>query len=164
MSEQIQIGQRIPEASLQVYRDGPSAISTAELFAGKTVVLFAVPGAFTPTCSARHLPGYVESLAAFKAKGVDTVACMAVNDAFVMNAWGKSASAPEELMMIADGNAQFSGLLGLEMDASKFGMGLRSKRFALVAKDGVVTHLFVEAPGEFKVSAADHVLKEVFGA
>lgn len=160
----IQIGDRIPEATLQVYRDGPSAISTAELFGGKTVVLFAVPGAFTPTCSARHLPGFVEHLADFKAKGVDTVACMAVNDAFVMNAWGKSASAPEELLMIADGNAEFSRQLGLEMDATKFGMGLRSKRFALIAKDGVVTHLFVEAPGEFKVSAADHVLSEGFAA
>lgn len=160
----IQIGERIPQAVLQVYRDGPSAVSTDEIFAGKTVVLFAVPGAFTPTCSARHLPGYAERMDAFKAQGVDTVACMAVNDAFVMNAWSKNSGAPAEMLMIADGNAEFSKALGLEMDASKFGMGLRSRRFALVAKDGVVTQLYVEAPGEFKVSAAEHVLAEAFGA
>lgn len=159
----IQVGDKIPAATLQVYKDGPTAISTEEVFGGKTVVLFAVPGAFTPTCSARHLPGYLDKLGDLKAKGVDTIACMAVNDAFVMNAWGKNAGAPEEMLLIADGNGAFSKSLGLEMDATKFGMGMRSKRFALVAKDGVVTHLFVEAPGEFKVSAADHVLAEAFG-
>ena len=158
----IQVGDTLPQAVLQVYRDGPSAVSTDEIFGGKTVLLFAVPGAFTPTCSARHLPGYVERMAEFKAKGVDTVACMAVNDAFVMHAWGKNSNAPDEMLLIADGNAEFSKALGLEMDASKFGMGLRSKRFALIAKDRVVTHLFVEAPGEFKVSAADYVLAEGF--
>jgi glutaredoxin/glutathione-dependent peroxiredoxin len=159
----IQVGDKIPSSTLQVYKDGPTAISTDEIFGGKTVVLFSVPGAFTPTCSARHLPGFVDKLAELKAKGVDTVACIAVNDAFVMNAWGKNANAPEEMLLLADGNAVFAKQLGLEMDASKFGMGLRSKRFALVAKDGVVTHLFVEAPGEFKVSAAEHVLQEAFG-
>jgi len=125
------------------------------------VLLFAVPGAFTPTCSAKHLPGYVAHLDAIKAKGIDTVACMAVNDAFVMEAWAKSQNAPADILMLADGNGAFSKSLGLEMDATAFGMGMRSKRFALVAKDGVVTQLFVEAPGEFKVSAAEHVLENL---
>lgn len=154
-------GDRIPAATLNFLKDGVQAIRTDDLFAGKTVLLFAVPGAFTPTCSAKHLPGYVAHLAAIKAKGIDTVACMAVNDAFVMEAWAKSQNAPEEILMLADGNGAFSKLLGLEMDATAFGMGMRSKRFALVAKDGVVTHLFVEAPGEFKVSAAEHVLENL---
>jgi peroxiredoxin len=157
----IAIGDRIPSATLNFLKDGVQAIRTDDLFAGKTVVLFAVPGAFTPTCSAKHLPGYVAKLDAIKAKGIDTVACMAVNDAFVMEAWAKSQNAPEEILMLADGNAAFSKSLGLEMDATAFGMGMRSKRFALVAKDGVVTHLFVEAPGEFKVSAAEHVLENL---
>jgi glutaredoxin/glutathione-dependent peroxiredoxin len=153
----IKIGDAIPAANLNVMNDGPKPISTAEVFGAGTTVLFSVPGAFTPTCSARHLPGYVDQMADFKAKGVNRVACVAVNDAFVMDAWGKSQNAGE-IMMLADGNAEFAKALGLELDASKFGMGVRSQRFALVAKDGVVTHLFVEAPGEFKVSAADHVL------
>jgi peroxiredoxin len=154
----IAVGQRIPSATLNTLKDGIQAISTDELFGGRTVVLFAVPGAFTPTCSARHLPGYVQHLDAFKAKGVDLVACMAVNDPFVMNAWAESQKVPDGIVMLADGNAAFTKALGLEMDATAFGMGIRSKRFALVAKDGVVTHLFVEAPGEFRVSAAEHVL------
>ena len=154
----IAIGDRIPSATLNFLNDGVQAIRTDDLFAGKTVVLFAVPGAFTPTCSAKHLPGYVAKLDAIRARGIDTVACMAVNDAFVMEAWAKSQNAPEEILMLADGNGAFSKSLGLEMDATAFGMGLRSKRFALVAKDGVVTQLFVEAPGEFKVSAAEYVL------
>jgi peroxiredoxin len=157
----IAIGDRIPAATLNFLKDGVQAISTGDLFAGKTVVLFAVPGAFTPTCSAKHLPGYVKHLEEIKAKGVDTVACMAVNDAFVMEAWAKSQNAPEEIMMLADGNGVFSQSLGLEMDATAFGMGMRSKRFALVAKDGVVSQLFVEAPGEFKVSAAEAVLENL---
>ncbi len=156
----IAIGASIPEATLNIMQDGPKPITTAEIFAGKRVVLFSVPGAFTPTCSARHLPGYVENAEAFKAKGVDQLACMAVNDAFVMDAWGKSQNSGE-IQMLADGNGVFAKALGLELDASKFGMGLRSQRFALVANDGVVTHLFVEAPGEFKVSAADHVLANI---
>jgi peroxiredoxin len=154
----IQIGDRIPSATLHYLKDGVQAIRSEDLFAGKTVVLFSVPGAFTPTCSAKHLPGYVDKLPALKAKGVDTVACMAVNDAFVMDAWAKSQNVPAEVMMLADGNAAFAKAMGLELDATAFGMGLRSKRFALVAKDGVVTQLLIEAPGEFKVSAAEAVL------
>ncbi len=154
----IQVGDRIPSATLNYLKDGVQAIRTDDLFKGKKVVLFSVPGAFTPTCSAKHLPGFVQNLDALKAKGVDTVACMAVNDAFVMQAWAKSQDVPDEVLMLADGNGAFAKALGLEMDASAFGMGLRSKRFALVADDGVVKHLAVEAPGEFKVSAADAVL------
>jgi peroxiredoxin len=154
----IKIGDRIPSATLNTLKDGVQAVRSDELFAGKTVVLFSVPGAFTPTCSAKHLPGYVDNLAQFKAKGVDTVACMAVNDAFVMDAWAKSQNAPADIVMLADGNGNFAKSMGLEMDATAFGMGMRSKRFALVAKDGVVTHLHVEAPGEFKVSSAEAVL------
>ena len=157
----IAIGDRIPQATLNYLKDGVQAIRTDELFAGKTVVLFAVPGAFTPTCSAKHLPGYVAHLDAIKAKGVDTVACMAVNDAFVMEAWSKSQNAPEEILMLADGNGAFSKSLGLELDATAFGMGMRSKRFALVAKDGVVTQLFVEAPGEFTASAEEYALDQL---
>ncbi len=154
----IQVGERIPAATLSYLKDGVQTIGTEDLFAGKTVVLFAVPGAFTPTCSARHLPGYVDQLEALKGKGVDRVVCMAVNDPFVMDAWRNSQNVPEEVYMLADGNAAFAKALGLELDASKFGMGVRAQRFALVAKDGVVTHLHVEAPGEFKVSSAEAVL------
>lgn len=155
----IAVGDKLPDATFKVRTpDGLKDLTTTELTAGRKVVLFAVPGAFTPTCSAKHLPGYVAKLDAIRARGIDTVACMAVNDAFVMEAWAKSQNAPEEILMLADGNGAFSKSLGLEMDATAFGMGLRSKRFALVAKDGVVTQLFVEAPGEFKVSAAEYVL------
>lgn len=155
----IAIGDRIPDLNLSTVADGaPKPISTAEVFGGKRVVLFAVPGAFTPTCSARHLPGYVEQLEALKAKGIDTVACLAVNDAFVMGAWAQSQGAPADILMLADGNAALTRALGLELDATGFGMGIRAKRFALVARDGVVEQLWVEAPGEFKVSAADAVL------
>jgi len=157
----IQPGDRIPSANLAYLKDGVQQISTDELFAGRTVVLFSVPGAFTPTCSARHLPGYVDLLAELKAKGVDSVVCMAVNDAFVMDAWRKSQQVPDEIYLLADGNASFAKALGLELDASKFGMGVRSQRFALVAKDGVVSQLFVEAPGEFKVSSAEAVLEKL---
>ena len=153
----IQIGERLPQATLNVLRDGVQAISTDEIFGGKSVVLFSVPGAFTPTCSAKHLPGFVEKLDQFKQRGIE-VACVAVNDAFVMDAWAKQQHAPSELTMLADGNGAFAKALGLEMDASAFGMGLRSKRFALYAEDGVVKKLWVEAPGEFKVSSADAVL------
>ncbi|MDH3788457.1 MAG: peroxiredoxin [Xanthomonadales bacterium] len=157
----IEVGNRIPEATLTTMREnGPASLSTEELFGGKKVVLFSVPGAFTPTCSARHLPGFVEQAGQLHAKGVDTIACVAVNDVFVMNAWGKSANA-DHILMLADGNADFAKLLGLEMDASAFGMGMRSQRFALVADDGVVTRLFVEAPGEFKVSSAEYVLSNL---
>jgi glutaredoxin/glutathione-dependent peroxiredoxin len=156
----IKIGDQIPAVQLTVMNDGPKPVNTGEIFAQGTTVLFSVPGAFTPTCSARHLPGFVDQAAALKAKGVDRIVCMAVNDAFVMDAWGKSQNV-SDIMMLADGNAEFTKALGLELDASKFGMGVRAQRFALVAKDGVVSQLFVEAPGEFKVSAADHVLAQL---
>ena len=154
----IACGDRIPSATLNYLRDGVQEIRSEDLFAGKTVLLFAVPGAFTPTCSDKHLPGYITRLEAFRARGIDLVACMAVNDAFVMEAWARSQNAPTDIMMLADGNAVFTKALGLEMDATDFGMGMRSKRFALIARDGIVEQLFVDAPGEFKVSAAEHVL------
>ena len=154
----IQVGDRIPSATLNYLKDGVQAIRSEDIFKGRKVVLFSVPGAFTPTCSAKHLPGYVDKLPALKAKGVETIACMAVNDAFVMDAWSKNQNVPADIMMLADGNGAFAKALGLEMDATPFGMGMRSRRFALVADDGVVKHLHVEAPGEFKVSSADAVL------
>jgi peroxiredoxin len=153
----IQIGDAIPEATLNLLRDGVQAVTTHELFKGKKVVLFSVPGAFTPTCSAKHLPSYVEKFEDFQRRGIE-VACMAVNDAFVMGAWGKSQNTPDGLMMLADGNGAFTQALGLELDASAFGMGIRSKRFALYAEDGVVKLLHVEAAGEYKVSSAEAVL------
>ena len=153
----IQVGEKIPQATLNYLKDGVQAINTDELFAGKKVVLFAVPGAFTPTCSAKHLPGYVEKLEEFTKRGVD-VACLSVNDAFVMGAWAKDQEVPDSVHMLADGNGAFTKALGLELDATAFGMGLRAKRFALYAEDGVVKQIHVEAPGEFKVSAAGYVL------
>ena len=157
----IRTGDRIPDATLTIMGEkGPQPITTAEVFSGKKVVLFSVPGAFTPTCSARHLPGFVERAEEILARDVDTVACMAVNDVFVMDAWGKSAGA-DRILMLADGNGEFTRSLGLELDATGFGMGERSPRFALIAEDGVVTGLFVEAPGEFKVSSAEHVLSNL---
>lgn len=156
----IAIGDPIPHATLNTLKDGVQAIDTKELFAGRKIVLFAVPGAFTPTCSARHLPGYIEQLDAFRARGID-VACIAVNDAFVMAAWAKIHEVPEGLQMLADGNGNLTRAMGLELDATAFGMGLRSKRYALYAEDGVVKRLYVEAPGEFKVSAADQVLQHL---
>ncbi|MFY2765098.1 peroxiredoxin [Arenimonas sp. MALMAid1274] len=156
----IQIGDKIPHATLNTLKDGVQAVDTGELFEGKKVVLFAVPGAFTPTCSAKHLPGYVEKFGEFSKRGIE-VACLSVNDAFVMDAWGKSQDVPEEVHMLADGNGAFTQALGLELDATAFGMGLRAKRFALYAEDGVVKQLHVEAPGEFKVSSADYVLEHL---
>jgi len=158
----IKVGDRIPAATLkQMTKDGPANITTEQLFKGKHVVLFSVPGAFTPTCHAKHLPGYVRDYDKLKAKGIDTIACLAVNDVFVMDAWGKASNAGEHILMLADGNGDFTKSMGLELDASGFGMGIRGKRFALIAKDGVVTHLNVEAAGEFKVSAADFVLGQL---
>jgi glutaredoxin/glutathione-dependent peroxiredoxin len=155
----IQVGDSIPSAKLmQGTAEGPKEISTEELFGGKTVVLFGVPGAFTPTCSAKHLPGYVQNYDALKAKGVDTVACMAVNDAFVMGAWGKDQGVGDKVMMLADGSADFTKKLGLELDLVARGLGVRSQRFVLVAKDGKVTHVAVEAPGAFEVSKAETIL------
>jgi peroxiredoxin len=156
----IQVGDRIPDVTLNVLADGVQSVSSAEFFRGRNVVLFAVPGAFTPTCSERHLPGYVERYEAFRRRGVD-VACIAVNDAFVMDAWAKAQHVPEGLAMLADGNGAFVRALGLEMDATRFGMGIRGKRFALYAKDGVVKKLAVEAPGELKVSSADAMLAAI---
>jgi len=154
----IRIGDRLPSATLsRMAKDGPQPLSTGDYFAGRKVVLFAVPGAFTPTCSAYHLPGFVENREAFRGKGVDAIACMAVNDVWVMHAWGKSAGA-DGIDMLADGNGEFTRSLGLERDSTAFGMGQRSQRFALVAEDGVVTKLMVEAPGEFRVSSAESVL------
>ena len=157
----IQTGDRIPEAMLMTMVDGnPKPVSTSDVFAGKKVVLFAVPGAFTPTCSARHLPGFIDHVEEFHAAGVDTVACMAVNDVYVMDAWSKSAGA-DRILMLADGNAGFARALGLDLDASDWFMGLRSQRFALVAEDGIVTALFIEQAGEFKVSSAENVLAKL---
>lgn len=154
----IETGDRIPAATLAYMGDSaPVQVNSDDLFAGQTVVLFAVPGAFTPTCSVRHLPGYIDLLDAFTAAGVDTVACVSVNDVYVMDAWGRSTGA-EGILMLADGNAEFARALGLDMDSSAFLMGRRSQRFALVAEDGVVTRLFLEKPGEFKVSSAENVL------
>ena len=154
----IAVGDRIPDSVLtQMSEQGPQPVSTADYFSGRKIVLFSVPGAFTPTCSAQHLPGFVEHVADFSDKGIDAIACMAVNDVFVMHAWGESADAGG-IDMLADGNGEFAAALGLDMDASAFGMGQRSQRFALVADDGVVTQLLVEAPGEFRVSSAESVL------
>ena len=156
----IQIGDRIPEVVLKYVDDGVQAIDTPTLFDDRKVVLFAVPGAFTPTCSERHLPGFIQHFQAFRKRGID-VACMAVNDPFVMQAWGESQHVPRGLRMLSDGNGDFTRALGLEMDASGYGMGVRSKRYALYADDGVVKALWVEAPGEFKVSSAEHVLENL---
>jgi glutaredoxin/glutathione-dependent peroxiredoxin len=158
----IKAGDRMPSGVFtHMTTDGPKKITTDALFKGKTVVLFSVPGAFTPTCDARHLPGYVELADAIRAKGVDTIACTAVNDAFVMSAWGKHGKVGDKILMLADGNGDYVKLLGLELNASGLGMGMRGQRFALIVKDGVATHVNVEAPGEFKVSAADFVLKQL---
>jgi peroxiredoxin len=155
----IKVGDRMPAGKFKIMAEGgPQELTTEQLFAGKKVVLFSVPGAFTPTCNAKHLPGYVQQGAALRAKGVDTVACMAVNDVFVMNAWGKSAGVGEGVQMLADGNGEYARALGLELDATGFGMGKRGQRFAIVVDQGVATQVYVEGPGEFKVSAAEHVL------
>ncbi|WP_374248180.1 peroxiredoxin [Thermomonas sp.] len=153
----IQVGDPIPEAVLSYIDNGVHRIDTHTLFNGCKLVLFAVPGAFTPTCSERHLPGFVAHFDDFRARGIE-VACMAVNDTFVMQAWGTAQQVPAGLKMLADGNADFTRALGLEMDASGYGMGVRSKRFALYAEAGIVRGLWVEAPGEFRVSSAEHVL------
>jgi glutaredoxin/glutathione-dependent peroxiredoxin len=158
----IQAGETMPTGKLKTMtKDGPQDVTTDQLFKGKTVVLFSVPGAFTPTCDAKHLPGFVQHAAAFKAKGVDTVACMAVNDVFVMNAWGKASNVGDGVTMLADGNGEYSKALGLELDARGFGMGVRGQRFAIIVKDGVAKHVNIEAPGQFKVSAAEHVLGQL---
>ena len=158
----IKVGDKLPAATLTAgTSEGPRPMTTDEIFAGKKVALFAVPGAFTPTCSARHLPGYKDLAADIKGKGVDTIACLSVNDAFVMKAWGESQGVGENILMLADGNGDFTKAVGLELDGSKFGMGQRSQRYSMIVEDGVVKELNVEAPGEFKVSAADYLLAQL---
>lgn len=156
----IQPGDRVPSVKvMRASAEGPREVDAAELFAGKTVVLFGVPGAFTPTCSARHLPGYVEHAAALREKGADLVACLAVNDAFVMAAWAKANDVSEDAVaMLADGSGALTRAMGLEFDLSARGLGVRSQRFVLVARDGVVRHLAVEEPGAFEVSRAEDAL------
>lgn len=158
----IRVGDKMPAGSLGVMTaDGPGSVSTDDLFTGKKVVLFAVPGAFTPTCSKSHLPGFVSQADAILGKGVDTIACMSVNDAFVMHAWGDNQNVGDKVMMLADGNGEYTRALGLEMDASGFGMGTRSRRFAIVVDDGVATHVALEEGGKLDVSAADKILAEL---
>ena len=157
----ISVGDKVPDVKLvQATDNGPEAVQSADYFKGKRVALFSVPGAFTPTCSAKHLPGYVEQAAALKAKGIDAIACTAVNDPFVMGAWGK-ASGSADVAMLADGNGDFAQALGLTMDGSAFGLGKRGKRFSMVVNDGVIEQLNVEAPGDFKVSSAEHMLEQL---
>ena len=158
----INVGDTMPQGQFtRMGANGPEPVSTDDLFKGKKVVLFSVPGAFTPTCSAKHLPGFVNNFDQLKAKGVDTIACMAVNDVFVMKAWGDSSKAAGKVEMLADGNGDYARALGLELDASKFGMGTRSKRFSVIVDNGVVKTLNVEPPGEFGVSSAEAALKQL---
>ena len=158
----IKIGDKMPAGQFtRMGANGPEPMTTEELFGGKKVVLFSVPGAFTPTCSAKHLPSYVDNAEALKAKGVDTIACMAVNDVFVMSAWGKASNAGGKVLMLADGNGQYARALGMELDASGFGMGTRSKRFSAIIDDGVVTELNVEPPGEYGISSAESALQQL---
>ncbi|MAU40760.1 MAG: peroxiredoxin [Kordiimonas sp.] len=158
----INIGAALPDTKfMEMTDDGPQARTTADVFSGKKVVLFSVPGAFTPTCSAKHLPGYIEQADAILAKGVDDIVCTAVNDAFVMGAWGASQGSTDKVRLLADGNGDFVKALGLDFDASGFGMGQRGQRFAMIVENGIVTTLNVEAPGEFKVSAAEYILSQL---
>ena len=155
----IQAGEKMPSGKFGIMTDsGPDSISTDELFAGKKVVLVSVPGAFTPTCSMNHLPGFIDNAGELRSRGVDTIACTAVNDVFVMSAWGKDRNAGDDVLMLADGNGDYVAALGLELDASGFGMGKRGQRFAIVVDDGVATHVAVEAPGQFEVSKAEAIL------
>jgi peroxiredoxin len=156
----IKVGDKIPSAKLRVMSsEGPKELTTDELFKGKKVVLFALPGAFTPTCSAKHLPGFLQHADTIRKKGVDAIACLSVNDAFVMGAWGKDQKVGDKVMMLADGNAEFTRAVGLESDASGYGMGVRSKRYAMVVDNGVVKALQVEKPGSFEVSSAEAIMK-----
>jgi peroxiredoxin len=158
----IKSGDRMPSGTFKTMtKDGIKDLSTDELFKGKKVVLFSVPGAFTPTCDAKHLPGFVEQAGAIRAKGVDTIACMAVNDVFVMNAWGKASNVGDKVLMLADGNGDYARALGLEMDGRGFGLGMRGQRFAILVEDGVARQVNIEAPKEFKVSAAEYVLGQL---
>jgi len=158
----IQVGDKLPEATFAVMTEnGPEQVNSQDYFAGRKVALFSVPGAFTPTCSAKHLPGYIEKQAELKAKGIDEIACTAVNDPFVMGAWSKASGADGKVTLLADGNGAFAKAVGLEMDGSKFGLGTRGQRYAMVVNDGTVEQLHVEAPGEFRVSSADYLLEQL---
>jgi peroxiredoxin len=158
----LKIGDHIPAATFTTFGpEGPKPITTDEIFKGKTVALFAVPGAFTPTCSAKHVPGFKAHAAEFRDKGVDTIACVSVNDVFVMKAWGADQGVGDDILMLADGNGDFTRAIGLEMDVSRFGMGKRSQRYSILAKDGVVKELNVEDGGEFRVSSAEYMLAQV---
>ncbi|MDQ3478177.1 MAG: peroxiredoxin [Pseudomonadota bacterium] len=157
----IQVGERIPDVTMSIATaDGPQPASSSDFFGGKRVALFAVPGAFTPTCSARHMPSYVEKAGELKGKGVDEIACIAVNDPFVMAAWGERDGSPE-ITMLADGNGEFAEAIGLAMDGEKFGMGKRSQRYSMLINDGVVEQVNVEAPGEYRASSAEHMLEQL---
>lgn len=158
----VKVGDKVPSATLMEMKGGaPQPVKTDDLFSGKKVALFALPGAFTPTCSAKHLPGFVQHADDLKRKGVDAVACVSVNDAFVMGAWGQNQNVGDKVMMLADGNGEFTRALGLEMDASKYGMGKRSQRFSMLIDNGVVKELNVEEPGAFSVSSAEHMLQQL---
>ncbi len=158
----VHVGDKVPSATLmEMQEGGPKPVKTDDLFAGKKVVIFALPGAFTPTCSAKHVPGYVQNFDALKAKGIYEIACVSVNDAFVMGAWGKDQKAGDKVRMLADGNGDFTRAMGLEMDGSRFGMGKRSQRYAMVVDNGVIKELNVEEPGAFSVSSAEHVLEQL---
>jgi glutaredoxin/glutathione-dependent peroxiredoxin len=158
----IKVGDRIPSVTLTTMQDGkPTPVKSDEFFGGKKVALFSVPGAFTPTCSAKHLPSFLDNEDKLRAKGVDAIACTAVNDAFVMNAWSGHAGADNRVTMLADGNGEFARALGLELDATKFGMGMRGKRWSMLIDDGVVKQLNVEEPGAFGVSSGDHMVGQL---
>jgi glutaredoxin/glutathione-dependent peroxiredoxin len=162
MSMTIEVGGKIPSVTLMQMKGGaPKPVKTDELFAGKKVVVFALPGAFTPTCSAKHLPGFVQRADEIRKKGIDAIACISVNDAFVMGAWGEQQGAGDKVMMLADGNGELTAALGLEMDATKYGMGKRSQRFSMLVENGVVKQLNVEEPGVFAVSSAEYILKQI---
>ena len=158
----IKAGDKIPSATLMEMKDGkPTPVKTDDFFAGKKVALFALPGAFTPTCSAKHVPGFVNNYDALKAKGVDAIACVSVNDAFVMGAWGKDQNAGDKVHMLADGNGDFTRAVGLEMDGTKFGMGKRSQRYSMVVDNGVVQSVNIEEPGAFDVSSAEYMMGQL---
>ena len=158
----IKVGDKLPNVTVTLATaEGPRPISTDEFFKGKRVALFALPGAFTPTCSAKHLPGFKQHAQDIKKKGVDVIACLSVNDAFVMRAWAEDQAVGEDIAMIADGGADFTKAVGLEFDASKFGMGVRSQRYSMIVDDGVVKELNLEEPGQFKVSSAEYMMDQL---
>ena len=158
----VKVGDKVPSAKFKfMSADGMKDMTTDELFAGKKVALFALPGAFTPTCSAKHLPGFIEKAAELKAKGIDKIACVSVNDAFVMDAWGKQQNCGDKVVMLGDGNADFTKAMGLTMDGTANGMGTRSQRYAMVVDNGVIKQLFVEQPRAYEVSSAEHMLKNL---